>query len=85
MVLDGIAGVYFWMKDGFPHLIAVTKSAFWFYGMFAESLKLRSKHQIKDYYQSKWLILSIFIIAGVMLDDGCWVEDYFIFKLFLEF
>ena len=61
LVLDGIAGIYFGMKDGFPHLIAVLKAHFGFYGMFAESLKLRSKNQIKDYYQSKWLIFKHFL------------------------
>ena len=61
LVLDGIAGIYFGMKDGFPHLIAVLKAHFGFYGMFSESLKLRSKNQIKDYYQSKWLIFKHFL------------------------
>ena len=61
LVLDGIAGIYFGLKDGFPHLWAVVRAHFGFYGMFASTLKLRGKHQIKDYYQTKWLIFKHFL------------------------
>ena len=61
LVLDGIAGIYFGLKDGFPHLWAVVRAHFSFYGMFASTLKLRGKNQIKDYYQTKWLIFKHFL------------------------
>ena len=61
LVLDGVAGIYFGLKDGFPHLWAVVKAHFGFYGMFFSTLKLREKHQIKDYYQTKWLIFKHFL------------------------
>lgn len=61
LILDGVAGIYFGFKDGFPHLWAVVRAHFGFYGMFSETLKLRGKNQIKDYYQTKWLIFKHFL------------------------
>lgn len=61
LVLDGIAGIYFGIKDGFPHLWAVVRAHFGFYAMFMDTVKLRGPHQIKKYYQSKWLIFKHFV------------------------
>lgn len=61
LILDGVAGIYFGLKDGFPHLWAVIRAHFGFYGMFAGTVKLRSKKQIKNYYQTKWLIFKHFL------------------------
>lgn len=61
LVLDGIAGIYFGFKDGFPHLWAVLRAHFGFYRMFSGTLKLRSKNQIEKYYQTKWLIFKHFL------------------------
>lgn len=61
LVLDGIAGIYFGFKDGFPHLWAVLRAHFGFYRMFSRTLKLRSKNQIEKYYQTKWLIFKHFL------------------------
>lgn len=61
LVLDGIAGIYFGLKDGFPHLWAVVRAHFGFYGQAAETWKLRGKNQVKNYYQSRWLIFKHFL------------------------
>ncbi|GGG64777.1 glycosyltransferase family 2 protein [Epilithonimonas arachidiradicis] len=61
LVLDGFAGLYFGYKNGWSHLWAVLKAHFAFYAEIPHSLKLRQKHQIKIYYQSKWLIFKHFL------------------------
>lgn len=61
LCMDGIAGIRFGLKDGFPHLWAVVRAHFGFYAQAAETWKRRGKHQIKDYYQTKWLIFKHFL------------------------
>lgn len=61
LILDGIAGIYFGLKDGFPHLWAVLKAHFGFYTQAPKTWKLRSTSQIKNYYQTKWLIFKHFL------------------------
>lgn len=61
LVLDGIAGIYFGLKNGFPHLWAVVRAHFGFYAQAAETWKRRGKNQLKNYYQTKWLIFKHFL------------------------
>jgi len=61
LLLDGIAGIYLLFKYGFSHTLAVIKAHFGFYRLFFRTLKLRKKHQLKKYYQSKWLVFKNFI------------------------
>lgn len=61
LILDGVAGIYFGFKDGFPHLWAVLRAHFGFYAQAPKTWKLRNKTQIKDYYQTKWLIFKHFL------------------------
>ena len=61
LILDGIAGIYFGLKDGFPHLWAVVRAHFGFYAQAPKTWKLRSTSQIKNYYQTKWLIFKHFL------------------------
>lgn len=61
LCLDGIASFYFAYKNGFSHLWAVARGHFGFYGQALETWKLRQKHQMKNYYQSKWLIFKHFL------------------------
>lgn len=61
LCLDGIAGIYFMFKQGFSHTWAVIKAHFGFYAQLPGTLKLRQQNQIKDYYQSKWLIFKHFL------------------------
>ena len=61
LCLDGIAGIYFMFKHGFSHTWAVIKAHFGFYAQLPGTLKLRQQNQIKDYYQSKWLIFKHFL------------------------
>ncbi|MEY8760770.1 glycosyltransferase family 2 protein [Chryseobacterium tongliaoense] len=61
LCLDGVAGIYFGVKNGFPHLWAVVRAHFGFYGQLPGTLKLRQKHQKNRFYQSKWLIFRHFL------------------------
>ena len=61
LILDGAAAFYFAFKNGFPHLWAVLHAHFSFYAQLPKTLQLRSKNQIRNYYQSKWLIIKHFI------------------------
>lgn len=61
LCLDGIAGIYFGLKNGFPHLWAIVKAHFAFYGEFPKTLNLRQKNQVDKFYQTKWLIFKHFL------------------------
>ncbi len=61
LCLDGVAGIYFGFKDGFPHLWAVVRAHFGFYAQAPETWRRRNTTQIKHYYQSKWLIFKHFL------------------------
>lgn len=61
LCLDGVAGIYFGLKHGFPHLWAVVRAHFGFYGQLPGTWKLRQNHQEKEFYQSKWLIFKHFL------------------------
>ena len=61
LILDGAAALYFAFKNGSPHLWAVLRAHFSFYAQLPKTLQLRSKNQIRNYYQSKWLIFKHFI------------------------
>ncbi len=61
LCLDGVAGIYFGLKQGFPHLWAVARAHFAFYGQAAETWKRRQEYQKEVFYQSKWLIFKHFL------------------------
>ncbi|RKT02046.1 glycosyltransferase family 2 protein [Chryseobacterium defluvii] len=61
LCLDGLAGIYFGFKNGLPHLWAVVRAHFGFYGQAAATWKLRQPYQKKQFYQSKWLIFKHFL------------------------
>ncbi|MGH1517416.1 glycosyltransferase family 2 protein [Chryseobacterium sp. JK1] len=61
LCLDGVAGIYFGFKNGFPHLWAVVRAHFGFYGQLPGTWKRRQKNQKKVFYQSKWLIFKHFL------------------------
>lgn len=61
LCLDGIAGLRFGVKNGLPHLWAVVRAHFAFYGQAAGTWKRRGDHQIKHYFQEKWLIFKHFL------------------------
>ncbi|EJL70459.1 glycosyltransferase family 2 protein [Chryseobacterium populi] len=61
LCLDGVAGIYFGLKNGFPHLWAVVRAHFGFYAQLPETWKLRQTHQINLFYQSEWLIFRHFL------------------------
>ncbi|RZJ44125.1 MAG: glycosyltransferase [Chryseobacterium sp.] len=61
MILDGAAAFYFAYKNGLSHLWAVLRGHFGFYAHTPGTLKLRQKNQIKNYYQTEWLIFKHFL------------------------
>jgi len=61
LCLDGIAGIYFGFKHGFPHLWAVVRAHFGFYAQLPGTIRLRQSHQKANFYQSKWLIFKHFL------------------------
>jgi len=61
LCLDGIAGIYFGIKMGFPHLWAVVRAHFGFYAQLLGTLKRRGTSQTSKYYQTKWLIFKHFL------------------------
>lgn len=61
LCLDGIAGIYFGLKNGFPHLWAVVRAHFGFYAQLPGTWKLRQQHQKTEFYQSEWLIFKHFL------------------------
>ena len=61
MILDGFAGIYFGYKHGMSHFWAVIRAHFSFYGQIPETLRLRQKNQIKDFYEAKWLVFKNFL------------------------
>ena len=61
MILDGFAGIYLGYKNGMSHFWAVLKAHFSFYAQIPQTLKLRQKSQIKDFYQAKWLVFKNFL------------------------
>lgn len=61
LCLDAFAGIYFSIKLGFPHFLAVLKAHFGFYRYAAGSWKRRQNHQTEKFYQSEWLIFRHFL------------------------
>ena len=61
LVLDGFAALYFAFKNGFSHLWAVLRAHLSFYAQLPQTLSLRSKSQIRNYYQTRWLIFKHFL------------------------
>lgn len=61
LCLDSVAGIYFGLKQGFPHLWAVVRAHFGFYAQIPGTWKLRQKYQKPKFYQSKWLIFKHFL------------------------
>ena len=61
LCLDGIAGIYFGLKMGFPHLWAVVRAHFAFYAQLPGTIKRRGTNQIKNYYQTTGLIFKHFL------------------------
>lgn len=61
LLLDGVAGIYFGLKFGFPHLWAVVKAHNSFFSQAPATIKMRGKNQLTKYYQSEYLIFKHFL------------------------
>ena len=61
LILDGVAGIYFGIQNGFSHFWAVLRAHFGFYAQIPETWQRRGKNQKSNYYQTKWLIFKHFL------------------------
>ncbi len=61
LILDGVAAFYFGFKLGFKHFLAVLKAHFSFYAQIPGTLKRRQSNQIRNYFQTKWIIFKHFL------------------------
>lgn len=61
LCLDGIAGIYFGIKNGFSHTFAVIRAHFGFYAQIPETIKRRQKIQTNNFFQEKFLIFKHFL------------------------
>ncbi|MBS1572600.1 MAG: glycosyltransferase family 2 protein [Bacteroidetes bacterium] len=68
LCLDGIAGLLFWKQLGFAHLWAVVRAHFSFYIQSIGTWKLRQKKTIKQYYHTRYIIISHFILKQKKYD-----------------
>ncbi|PIE50776.1 MAG: dTDP-Rha--alpha-D-GlcNAc-pyrophosphate polyprenol alpha-3-L-rhamnosyltransferase [Flavobacteriales bacterium] len=61
LCLDGIAGVRFLLQGKWKHTLAIIKAHFGFYAQAKTTFKMRSQHQMKNYFQTKWIIFRHFL------------------------
>jgi GT2 family glycosyltransferase len=64
MILDGIAGLQFFLQGKFKHFLAILKAHGSFYRLFSSNFKKRGQFQTKKYYNTKSIVYSYFIING---------------------
>ncbi|WP_374540450.1 glycosyltransferase family 2 protein [Flavobacterium sp.] len=62
LCLDGIAGIQFMLQGKFKHTWAIIEAHFGFYKRLNTYLKKRGTSQKKDYYHSKSIVWSYFIM-----------------------
>lgn len=62
LCLDGVAGIYFLFQGKWQHTFAIIRAHFVFYAQAKKTYLLRSDNQIKDYFSSKWLVFSHFLM-----------------------
>lgn len=61
MVLDGIAGMKFFIEGKPKHLWAVLKSHFYFYGFLPKFLKKRDNKSLTEYYKINSIVYSYYV------------------------
>lgn len=61
LVLDGVAGIQFFLKGKPLHTWAIVKAHFSFYSLFCKNYKKRSNQQLPNYYITKSIIYRYFI------------------------
>ncbi|WP_166925053.1 glycosyltransferase family 2 protein [Flavobacterium poyangense] len=61
MVLDGIAGVRFFLQGKFGHTAAILKAHFSFYGLFFEYKRKRKDFRLQQYYNIKSIVYLYYV------------------------
>lgn len=61
LILDGIAGIKFFMQGNFEHVLAILKAHFAFYWLFRKNYNKREDFQSKKYYFTKSIVYLYFI------------------------
>jgi GT2 family glycosyltransferase len=69
LVLDGIAGVQFFVQGKFKHTWAIIKAHFSFYSLFSEYYKKRSNFQTRKYYMIKSVVFLYYVKKNRVFKD----------------
>ncbi|MEA9415640.1 glycosyltransferase family 2 protein [Flavobacterium sp. PL02] len=69
LVLDGIAGVQFFVQGKFKHTWAIIKAHFSFYSLFSEYYKKRSIFQTRKYYMIKSVVFLYYVTKNRVFKD----------------
>ncbi|OUL60797.1 glycosyltransferase family 2 protein [Flavobacterium sp. AJR] len=69
LVLDGIAGVQFFVQGKFKHTWAIIKAHFSFYSLFSEYYKKRSNFQTRKYYMIKSVVFLYYVTKNRVFKD----------------
>jgi GT2 family glycosyltransferase len=70
LCLDGLAGVQFLMQGKLPHITAILKAHFHFYGSFFKFIKKRESKQYSNYYKSRSIVLRYYLLNGKKFDKN---------------
>lgn len=68
MVLDGVAGIQFLLQGKVPHLMAILKAHFSFYGSLFKNYKKRDSQQISKYYKTKSIVFEYYVKGSKIFD-----------------
>lgn len=63
LVLDGVAGIYFGINNGFPHLWAVVRAHFGFYVRLPKYLSSRKGKKLRTFSGLRWLVFRYYILG----------------------
>ena len=69
MLLDGVAAVQFIFQGKFKHTLAILKAHFEYYHLIATYLKKRSSYQKTDYFHTKSIVWSYFVVKKKTYDS----------------
>ncbi|WP_409416669.1 glycosyltransferase family 2 protein [Flavobacterium sp. PS2] len=69
LVLDGIAGIQFFVQGKFKHTWAIIKAHFSFYSLFSEYYKKRSNFQTRKYYMIKSVVFLYYVTKNRVFKD----------------
>ena len=70
LCLDGLAGVQFLTQGKLPHIFAIIKAHFHFYGSFLRFIKKRESKHYSNYYKSRSIVLRYYLLNGKEFDKN---------------